>query len=422
MLLWCVFSQLMCSVHFALTGDLLVFVHEYEGKTAKEVKQSVAAQIGVSRFRQRLTSERFHEIQDDHVFAVQDSKVFLTLLEFWPAAIEEDIKLLSAAKDSNLVALEQLLRCPRNPDATDSFGRIPLHYAARYGHIGPMQLLIEARATTDAGDTPTRGVTPLIWAAAGGRAQNGGLLLETEIDEDMATPHNESTPLHYAAQRGHVEVVQLLLYCRADVDGATSDNGTKPLHMAAENGHFEVVRLLLDGRADVDRTTTDDGSTPLHMAAENGHVEVVQLLLDVRAYVDRASNDDGTTPLFLATLNGYFKVVQLLLDGMADVNRAATVYGTTPLHMAAENGHFEVVQMLLDGRADVDRATTDDATSPLCMAAWNDHSEVVRLLLDRRADVANALHMASKLGNDQVVACLQQAAAINHIDHLLGCL
>ena len=41
-----------CFVHSALTGDLLVVVHEYEGKTALEVKQSMAAQIGVSRFDQ----------------------------------------------------------------------------------------------------------------------------------------------------------------------------------------------------------------------------------------------------------------------------------------------------------------------------------------------------------------------------------
>ena len=44
----------MCSVYSAVSGEALAVVDDYEGKTAKEVKRSVAAQVGVSRFRQRI--------------------------------------------------------------------------------------------------------------------------------------------------------------------------------------------------------------------------------------------------------------------------------------------------------------------------------------------------------------------------------
>ena len=109
----------------------------------------------------------------------------MTLLDFYPAAIEVDNKLLLAANDNNSVVLEQLLRCPRNPGAADREGKTPLHYAAMKGHILSMRLLIEARATTDARDTSTQGVTPLIWAAEGVCAEIVSLLLETNADPNI---------------------------------------------------------------------------------------------------------------------------------------------------------------------------------------------------------------------------------------------
>ena len=44
---------------------------DFNGKTAREVKQTLAAHLGVSRFWQRLLAEDdFREIQDDEVFGI----------------------------------------------------------------------------------------------------------------------------------------------------------------------------------------------------------------------------------------------------------------------------------------------------------------------------------------------------------------
>ena len=59
----------MCSVYSAVSGEKLTVLDDYEGKTAKEIKQFLAPQIGVSRFRQRFWPEDWsHEIQDDVFF------------------------------------------------------------------------------------------------------------------------------------------------------------------------------------------------------------------------------------------------------------------------------------------------------------------------------------------------------------------
>ena len=69
-------TEPMCSVYSAVSGEALAVADDYEGQTAKEVKRSLAALVGVSRFRQRLWTEDWsHEIQDDEVFTSDLVKV-----------------------------------------------------------------------------------------------------------------------------------------------------------------------------------------------------------------------------------------------------------------------------------------------------------------------------------------------------------
>ena len=63
------------SMHSAVSGELLAPVDEYETKTAKEVKQALAAQTGVPRFRQRLSTEEFHEVRNDEVLTAEYVKI-----------------------------------------------------------------------------------------------------------------------------------------------------------------------------------------------------------------------------------------------------------------------------------------------------------------------------------------------------------
>ena len=198
----------MCSVHSAVSGEILAVVDDYEGKTAKEVKRFLVPQIGVSRFRQKFWSEDWsHEIQDDFVFAEQ-IKIQLVLSEFWPPDLKEDRRMLAASRNNDLGVLEKLLQQPRDPNFSDAQGQTALHHAR--GHVDVFRLLIEAKA--DSNKTRTR---------------------------------DGITPLHFAAKTGYVEVGRVLLEAGADMNAATTDAfGATPLFLAAQNGHVEVVCLF----------------------------------------------------------------------------------------------------------------------------------------------------------------------------------
>ena len=133
----------MCSVYSAVSGEALAVVDHYEGKTAKEVKHSLAAQAGVSRFRQRFWSEDWsHEILEDEVFSSDLVKVQLVVLDFLPPEAKEDRRMIDASRDNDLPAIQALLRGPRTPCVTYEDGRTALHHAAETGYVEPMLLLL----------------------------------------------------------------------------------------------------------------------------------------------------------------------------------------------------------------------------------------------------------------------------------------
>lgn len=90
---------------------------DFQGKTAREVKQMLAAHVGASRFRQRLfTEDGFREIQDDEVFGSAPVQVQLVMLEFLPPDATEDKRMISACQRNDSACLEKLLQGPRNPN------------------------------------------------------------------------------------------------------------------------------------------------------------------------------------------------------------------------------------------------------------------------------------------------------------------
>eukprot|EP00438_Fugacium_kawagutii_P009633 Skav214982 [mRNA] locus=scaffold508:200599:201368:- [translate_table: standard] len=194
----------------AISGETLALcdADELEGKSVKAVKQLLAVQLDISRFRQRLLAE-------DGSRAIPDEEV------------------LTAAPPVKI----QL----------DERGQTPLHYAANYGHLPLVKLLLEAHSDAN------------------------------------VTSNTRATPLLAASQQGHLDVVRFLIGAGADVNRATTTTGASPLFFASKNAHPEVVRCLIGADADVNQATTETGSSPLRIASKNGHLEVVRLLTEAGA-------------------------------------------------------------------------------------------------------------------------------------------
>lgn len=140
-------------VYFLASGARVTMFdpEDFEGKTGKEVKQALAAEIGASRFRQRLFLEDgAYEIPDDEILGLAVVKVALVLLDFCPPDLEDDEQIMLAARNNDALALEVLLKQPRSPNVLDSCDETALRHAARQGHVEVLRLLLEAGAQIDA--------------------------------------------------------------------------------------------------------------------------------------------------------------------------------------------------------------------------------------------------------------------------------
>eukprot|EP00438_Fugacium_kawagutii_P006784 Skav223657 [mRNA] locus=scaffold1275:38726:39550:- [translate_table: standard] len=265
-------------VCFLASGDKVAWLSagDVEGKSVKEVKRLLAAELGVPRFRQRIFSEDgSSELGDDEIFVSVPVKVQLVLLKFEQGKTVADPDMIAASQGNDSVALEKSLHLPSDPNLTDEFGRTPWHYAAYNGHAQAIELLLEAGADKDSRDKD--GTTALWFAAARRHLQLVRLLVEAGADCNKTRTDRNSPPVYVAAEHGHLDVVRLLVEAGADCNRVGGDGNT-PLYAAARQGHLEVVRFLVGAGANCNQGRTVDGATPMDIAAEGGHLEVVRFL------------------------------------------------------------------------------------------------------------------------------------------------
>lgn len=95
----------------------------------------------------------------------------------------------------------------------DIWGNTPLHYAAKYGHLEIMELLLQKGAHID----PTNywcEATPLHYAASTGQVGEVKFLLDSSADPTLRDD-KENTPAHWAALKGHTQsvILQNILKC-----------------------------------------------------------------------------------------------------------------------------------------------------------------------------------------------------------------
>ncbi|PLN85525.1 hypothetical protein BDW42DRAFT_202385 [Aspergillus taichungensis] len=176
------------------------------------------------------------------------------------------------------------------------------------------------------------GRTPLHWACATGKWRLAQMLLEAGADANAGESRNKA-PLHLAIGHGRDDVVELLVRFGADVN-ARSDGGWTPLHNACDAGLEAMAVLLLGAGAQVNSQLLN-GVTPLHLAAQGGHVGVVELLLAQPGVKRRLRDNFGSTPFLRAAQAKRRDVLALLapvnnVDMLsADARRACEAFDAT---------------------------------------------------------------------------------------------
>ncbi|KAH0592783.1 hypothetical protein MHUMG1_09428 [Metarhizium humberi] len=303
----------------------------------------------------------------------------------------------------------------RYPEVRNSFlQQNILSLAAEYGHKEVVDVLIKAEnIDLNSEYSPN----PLLYAAGKGHVGVVELLLDADmkgIEPDKEDPVSERRPLSCAAERGHTKVVELLLATgKLDINSGDGYTKRSPLSWAAaDSSAKDVLELLLTQDGIKPYATDREGRTPLSHAAERGNVSAVRALLS-KGYFD-GMDVDGRTPLTYAVINGQYTTAKLLLAELGTDPDSRDRYDRTPLSYAAQGGQEQIVNILL-AKANVNPESRDEnGRTPLSHAAKWGHEKIINILLAKDGVDADSsdkygqtpLSHAVEAGQDKVVAML----------------
>ncbi|XP_058796841.1 protein TANC2 [Phymastichus coffea] len=214
-----------------------------------------------------------------------------------PDTLMGETALTIAAANGSTATVSALLARGANPAVHNAKGFSALMLAAREGHWGTAERLLQ-----------------------------GSLTMSTEEDLE--------TTMHLLKQKDPV--------------------GRSALSLAASEGHTNLVDLLLDKEAALE-DTDKEGMTALAWACVRGRLNAAQCLIDRAADVNTCDKT-GRTPLDLAAFQGNPKLVQLLLERGAAIEHV-DLHGMRPLDRAIGCRNIPVVQCFLRRGAKLGPAT-----------------------------------------------------------------
>jgi len=153
--------------------------------------------------------------------------------------------------------------------------------------------------------------------------------------------------------------------------------------------------------------------TPLILAILCEQTEIVKYFLEKKhAQLDIAV--DGFFPIHYACIVGIPEIVRSILEISPEEITRPNAFGYSPLHLACANEHLQVVLLLLKLGAPVD-CTAQNQNTPLHVSMRNDDTKISeclisvddQLLKERNCQHESALDIATRYGNEKIVAFLQ---------------
>ncbi len=278
-----------------------------------------------------------------------------------------------------------------SPDARDSLGRAPLHWAVRHRGVDYLTALLDAGADPNAQDEG--GDSVLMYAVQAKRSCQMGLiraLIKRGADPRRANDDGVS-PMSRATQAGDDGVLKQLMLGAPGAQSTARSERHDSLVDAAADGNLGRVKRLLAGRVDVNERD-QEGCTALLRAAGSGHSHVVTALLAAGGDPNLAARN-GTTPLGAAVLAHNLEMARLLIERGVPVDQPQQ-FGITPLMLGAARWHPRMVRLLLKLGAEVDHRDEADGTALMAAAQnamFSSHlrkgEDTLGVLLEAGADV-----------------------------------
>jgi glycerophosphodiester phosphodiesterase len=253
----------------------------------------------------------------------------------------------------------------------DTYGRLPLHYAAQFGFVVICELVMKYMQD---------------W---------GQFNVEHGIDAPEWQDSEGLAPLHLSVIGGHPLTTQALLKAenwqglndRKAVMRRDISKSSAVLALATKSNFTRIVKLLVDAGVDIN-WQDETGDTALHIAACFGHEECAKALLE--GTVDQETNFElveksfSWTPLHVACVDGHLSIVELLIAAGADLKKL-DASGWTAQEHAALRGHMDIANRLSEA-SDPSSSDSDDSAStaassppkPSSIEALRSQSNIVR--------------------------------------------
>ncbi len=270
---------------------------------------------------------------------------YLGLVKKDPSTIRTAVrKGLPTNDDHPLHALARAITC-EDVNRPSQYQYLPLHIAARHGHIATARYLLDLGANIETRDS------------------------------------KELTPFLVACSHGHKEMALILLSKGANIY-ETNSLKQNALHLlcSAKYEAFELLRSIL-ARYEGDIDLQDHYTlTPLHYACMHGRKMMATALLDRKASVN-LTDKRGLNALLFACASGNVSLVTALLDRYGSTLDIKDNTGNSPLHIACEVGHLELFRELYR-RGTLLNATDETKHLLLVAACRSDNPDLLGELIE----------------------------------------
>jgi ankyrin repeat protein len=287
----------------------------------------------------------------------------------------------SGTQSAPLRKVRLLYELEADADATDEFGRTPLHYAAQHGWTGVASFLLVHCRSAASRRRDDDGHTPLSRACIGADSEKSLEMVRLLLrhGEDPRLAKHAPGDLYDQCQALQVDsdIFRVLVRAGAWAPRPVSPLGDLAVYLAAL--HSEHSQLLWFATAGFDFQGVPQGQfyNPFCAAASVGHLATMKRL--VRLGMDYSLLfDDDTSPLhafasspFVGEDSAEEVVKFLVVTCGVDPNLRESTPGATALHKAAQYGRSHVMHALLSYGSYVDSTDAYGALSVFSMLPLN---------------------------------------------------
>lgn len=196
-----------------------------------------------------------------------------------PAEIAKYTGLHAAAQRGDVAQIQRLAQKAEALNATDSYGRTPLHVAAFAKQREAIRALVKAGA--DLSKLESDRYDAVTIASVADDEETLRVLLQLGASAKLTTSRWDGTALIAAAHLGHDGVVRQLIQAGAPLDHVNNLHWTAAIEaVVLGNGgarHQASLKALIDAGANL-KLTDRQGQTPLQLARVRGFSEMVAML------------------------------------------------------------------------------------------------------------------------------------------------